>query len=102
MKPVEIDFHILDIFSRMSDAENGEKRQEFCRLCSKSGISLRHIFNDKKLKEEILPKIHVVFPHILVSKFSIFHKEIFQNVKIFKILADLRKRSIAQGIMRRL
>lgn len=51
----------------MSDPGDSENRQEFCRICSKTGINLRHLFNDVQLKEEILPKIHIVFPHILVS-----------------------------------
>lgn len=51
----------------MSDPCDGENRTEFCRICGKRGVNLRHLFNDEQLKREIFPKIHTVFPHILVS-----------------------------------
>lgn len=51
----------------MSDPSDGENRTEFCRICGKRGVNLRHLFNDEQLKREIFPKIHTVFPHILVS-----------------------------------
>uniref|UniRef100_A0A336KC85 CSON002513 protein n=1 Tax=Culicoides sonorensis TaxID=179676 RepID=A0A336KC85_CULSO len=60
-----------------------ENRQEFCRICCKTGMKLRHLFIDEKLQKEIMTKIHVVFPHILIYKNDPLPKGLCEGCELF-------------------
>ncbi|XP_063706942.1 uncharacterized protein LOC134835880 [Culicoides brevitarsis] len=67
----------------MTDQLQSEIKSDFCRICNKNAVNLRHIYNDEQSKNEILPKIHIVFPHILIYENDPLPKGICENCELF-------------------
>lgn len=51
----------------MEEPHASENQKELCRICGKMGVKTRHLFHDEQMKKEVLHKIHIIFPNVLVS-----------------------------------
>lgn len=51
----------------MEEPNARENQMDLCRICNKMGVKTRHLFHDEQMKKEVLHKIHIIFPNVLVS-----------------------------------